>query len=335
MFDEKGFIQTNESKISKKAVKHGIKTVFILFIFSLVCCGVLTKVDLDPDSRDFYETARLIMTKQEKKIFAHLPDEESRKEFIKDFWEKRNPDSETEENEFREEFYRRIEYANARFKEGMPGWKTDRGRIYIYFGTPDQVDMRPMLSLTDEMGRIREARGYLIWRYYRYGFAILFLDKRGDGSYVFDPYYGIGGDFFYALERAKFGLPPKTQDLEKKFLDFDLEYNKEKKEILISIPVNTLTFVSEDDLLKADFDFKFFVYRKKSTERHSFRESRHFEMPEEKVVKLENIEFAFSFPELGPGNYYVDVVVIGKPDIGRARKIFEIKVRNSVSQLVN
>ena len=62
------------------------------------------KPKLDPESAKFYQSARLIMTKEETKIFKHLPDADSRKEFIADFWLKRDPDPDTPDNEFRTEF---------------------------------------------------------------------------------------------------------------------------------------------------------------------------------------------------------------------------------------
>jgi GWxTD domain-containing protein len=288
----------------------------------------MSRVNMDPDSRAFYEKARLIMTQQEKNIFTHLPDDNSRREFIQDFWEKRDTDPDTEFNEFREEFYRRIEYANERFKEGIPGWKTDRGRIYIYFGEPDSVDLRPMVRDPSLQG----FHGYIFWKYYRYGFAVMFVDKRGDNSYTFDPSVGtfgagggIVGDFFDALERVRFGLPPRTVGFDKKFLDFDVKFVRETKEFELSIPAETVTFVSEDGKLKADFDFEFFFYRKKGTGKQSFSESRHFEKTERETARLKHIEFTFTFSGLKPGKYFVDVVVTGKPDIGKARKIFNVK----------
>lgn len=299
---------------------------FLVFILlGITSCGGPAKVKLEPESRNFYETARLIMTGEEKDIFSHLPDEESRKEFIKDFWVKRDPDPDTEENEFKEEFFRRIEYANERFHEGPPGWKTDRGRIYIYFGPPDKIERRPMLNIPD-------MKGYLLWVYYRYGgLGVAFVDKRGDGTYAMDlSLYtsagGIYGSFFDALERAKFGLITAEDEFKKKLMDFGLEFNREKKEIVISIPVENLSFIEEDGLLKADFEFEFSVYKKKGGKIQSFQETRNFEEPEEKVIQMENIVFTFSLDDLEPGKYYLDVVIIGKEGIGKTRKIFEIKV---------
>jgi len=69
--------------------------------------------------------------------------DEEREQFIEQFWLRRDPTPDTEENEFKEEHYRRIAYANEHYASGIPGWKTDRGRIYITYGPPDEVDSHP------------------------------------------------------------------------------------------------------------------------------------------------------------------------------------------------
>src|SRR5271156_197493 len=85
------------------------------------------------------EDVRWIITDQELKAFKSLSNDEERDNFIEQFWRRRNPDPDSPENEFREENYRRIAYANEHFAAGKPGWKTDRGRIYIMWGPPDQI----------------------------------------------------------------------------------------------------------------------------------------------------------------------------------------------------
>src|ERR1700734_285177 len=84
-----------------------------------------------------------IITDQERKAFMNLSNDEERESFIENFWQRRNPNPDSPENEFREEHYRRIAYANEHFAAGKPGWKTDRGRIYIAFGKPDSIDSHP------------------------------------------------------------------------------------------------------------------------------------------------------------------------------------------------
>jgi GWxTD domain-containing protein len=89
------------------------------------------------------EDVRWIITDEERSAFMQLSNDEERDQFIEAFWQRRDPTPDTEENEFKEEHYARIAYANEHFAAGIPGWKTDRGRIYIVFGKPDEIESHP------------------------------------------------------------------------------------------------------------------------------------------------------------------------------------------------
>jgi GWxTD domain-containing protein len=84
-----------------------------------------------------------IISDEETKAFKSLSNDEERDAFIEQFWLRRNPSPDSPDNEFREEHYRRIAYANEHFAAGKPGWRTDRGHIYIAFGKPDSIDSHP------------------------------------------------------------------------------------------------------------------------------------------------------------------------------------------------
>jgi GWxTD domain-containing protein len=84
-----------------------------------------------------------IITDQERAAFKQLSNDEERDNFIEAFWQRRDPTPDTEENEYKEEHYRRIAYSNEHFAAGIPGWKSDRGRIYIMYGPADEVDSHP------------------------------------------------------------------------------------------------------------------------------------------------------------------------------------------------
>jgi GWxTD domain-containing protein len=84
-----------------------------------------------------------IISPEERSAFLHLQTNEEREQFIEQFWQRRNPDPESAENTFKEEHYRRIAYTNEHYASGIPGWKTDRGRIYIMWGPPDEVQSNP------------------------------------------------------------------------------------------------------------------------------------------------------------------------------------------------
>jgi GWxTD domain-containing protein len=89
------------------------------------------------------EDVRWIITDEERSAFKQLSNDEERDAFIENFWLRRDPSPDTVENEFKEDHYRRIAYANEHFAAGIPGWKTDRGRIYIMYGPADQVESHP------------------------------------------------------------------------------------------------------------------------------------------------------------------------------------------------
>jgi len=136
---------------------------------------------------------------------------------------------------------------------------------------------------------------------------------------------GIVGSLTDAIDRAKLGISSDKGGFAKKFMNFDLKFDKEKKEIIVSIPVKFLTFRDEDGLLKADFEFEFHIYEKGGLKKDKFKEVKSFEMPEDEVLELKNIIFTFPY-DLNPGKFYFDVIIIGKEGLGKTRKIFEIKI---------
>jgi GWxTD domain-containing protein len=133
-----------------------------------------------------------IITDEERKAFMKLQTDEERENFIEQFWARRDPDPDTQENEYREEYYERIAYANEHFASGIPGWKTDRGRIYIMWGKPDEIESHPSGGTYDrpyyEGGGTTTTYPFEIW-FYRYlpgvgsGIEIEFVDPTGTGEY--------------------------------------------------------------------------------------------------------------------------------------------------------
>jgi GWxTD domain-containing protein len=89
------------------------------------------------------QDVRWIITDQEAKTFKSLSNDEERDSFIEQFWQRRNPNPDSVDNEYKDEFYARIAYANEHFAAGEPGWMTDRGHIYIAYGKPDSIDSHP------------------------------------------------------------------------------------------------------------------------------------------------------------------------------------------------
>jgi GWxTD domain-containing protein len=110
-----------------------------------------------------------IITDEERAAFKLLSNDEEREKFIEHVWDVRDPTPGTVENEFRDEYYRRVMYANERFSAGVPGWKTDRGRIYIVYGPPDEIESHPSGGTYDypqsQGGGSSPTFPFELWRY--------------------------------------------------------------------------------------------------------------------------------------------------------------------------
>ncbi len=138
------------------------------------------------------EDVNYIITDQERKAFKALKTDEERDQFIEQFWLRRDPDPDTPENEYKETYYERIQYANEHYASGIPGWKTDRGRIYVMYGKPDELESHPSGGSYDrptyEGGGSTTTYPFEIW-WYRYiegigsDIEIEFVDPTGTGEY--------------------------------------------------------------------------------------------------------------------------------------------------------
>ena len=141
-----------------------------------------------------------IISDEERKAFKNLGNDEERDAFIEQFWLRRNPNPDSPDNEFREEHYRRIQYANEHFAAGKPGWKTDRGRIYISWGKPDSIDSHPSGGSyqrpMDEGGGQTATFPFETW-HYRY------LEGVGDNIDLEFVDTCMCGDFHFTIDRSE------------------------------------------------------------------------------------------------------------------------------------
>jgi GWxTD domain-containing protein len=133
-----------------------------------------------------------IISPDERAVFEKLATDEEKEQFIEQFWFRRDPDLSTSANEYKEEHYRRIAYANERFASGIAGWKTDRGRIYIIHGPPDEIEKHQpgesYVRPSHEGGGMTTTYAFRIWRYrYLEGIGddveIEFVDPSGTGEF--------------------------------------------------------------------------------------------------------------------------------------------------------
>ena len=146
------------------------------------------------------EDVRWIITDQEMQAFKSLSNDEERDQFIENFWLRRNPNPDSPENEFREEHYARIAYANEHFAAGKPGWRTDRGHIYIAFGKPDSIDSHPSGGSyerpMEEGGGNTSTFPFEIW-HYRY------LEGIGDNIDIEFVDTCMCGDYHMTIDRSE------------------------------------------------------------------------------------------------------------------------------------
>ncbi|HEX8128853.1 MAG TPA: GWxTD domain-containing protein [Pyrinomonadaceae bacterium] len=187
--------------------------ILALFIFALAAPVAFAQKDKKktPDTQDVMERPRAkkeevkkiyrewpdkdvayIITDAERSAYKKLATDEEREQFIEGFWQRRDPDPDTDENEFKEQYYERIAYANEHYASGIPGWKTDRGRIYITFGKPDSIESHPTGGAYDRPsyhgGGSTTTYPFETW-FYRYlegvgsGIEIEFVDPTGTGEY--------------------------------------------------------------------------------------------------------------------------------------------------------
>jgi GWxTD domain-containing protein len=138
------------------------------------------------------EDVRWIITDEENSAFKKLSNNAERDSFIEHFWQRRDPTPDTTENEYKEEHYRRLAYADEHFAAGIRGRNTDRGRIYIMYGKPDSIDSHPMggpyQRPAEEGGGQTETYPFEVWRYrYIEGIGqeieIEFVDDCSCGAY--------------------------------------------------------------------------------------------------------------------------------------------------------
>ncbi|OQY28103.1 MAG: hypothetical protein B6244_08345 [Candidatus Cloacimonetes bacterium 4572_55] len=137
---------------------------------------VWSQISWGGDYKEAYRQILYIASDEELDGFKKLEDatDEERIDFLVRFWAKRDPIPRTPQNEYMQEHFRRLQYANEAFGSTIPGWRTDMGRIYIKFGEPDEIDRHPFNF---------DTAPYEIWLYYRCGYRFVFVDENGYGRY--------------------------------------------------------------------------------------------------------------------------------------------------------
>jgi len=233
----------------------------VLFFISIVlvfpsCRYQRLKKELLPDDADFLSKVRYIITKEEEHLFLETPDSEKGK-FRQEFWKRRDPDPYTEENEFKVEYFNRIDQANELFRnEGKPGWLTDRGRIFILFGPPTYRDMSPLGA--DQYGRCKE-----IWQYGN--FPVVFVDRNCMGifhlvTYDLSSIRTLNLAYMHDLTLAQ-AAAQQTIKEPKRYFDFDWKIEKTRDDpdkiegfVSIDIPYTRIWFTEKGKKLMTTLD---------------------------------------------------------------------------------
>lgn len=232
-----------------RARARAVPLILFLFLAAATSCRLYRlEQRLNPKDADFYSRVQYIMTREERKIFLELPDSE-RDQFISEFWKRRNPDPDAEENAFKTEYEARVRRTDEIFRgEGRPGYLTDRGRIYILFGPPSERLTYPM----DAAGYCRE-----VWYYG--AFPVIFLDEHSQGKYVLT---AINLEHLQELNIAQ-GHFQKTFEQEKKFFDYDVNIMKARADssvfegkVVIDVPYAGIWFAFKDERLTTALDVR-------------------------------------------------------------------------------
>lgn len=298
--------------------RFGKRTGLVLALLAVLsaCSAAGRRIERDPYYESFYEKTRLIMTDEEIQIYRHLPDKRAKEEFIEEFWTKRDPVPETEENENKIEFERRIAYANRWFRENRPagrGWDTQRGRILIQLGEPDN-------RILNEMINSANVKGYERWVYYYYQMELIFVDTSGFGEYKLQNW---PPELLTAIDNAKFTIVPSSRGSAAKPLVFNAAFKNDQ--VVIAIPLKRVRFSEEGDTIRADYKVTVIAYRdyaKVATQAFS----RQLSFPKDDVPSEKEVAFSLPFPLQAKGRYYLEVLLEDTLSGSRARDFVEFKL---------
>ncbi|MBS3820125.1 GWxTD domain-containing protein [bacterium] len=292
---------------------------FILVSFFLSSCSLFTpKKNLSPDHQEFLSKVRYIITQKEKKRFLKLAPSK-RDEFIEEFWEKRDPDPETEENEFKKKYFERIEEANHLFAEGATaGWLEDRGRIYILLGPPEHRDAYP--------------RGYTfygppmeIWYYGIY--PIVFTDKFYSGDYNLEP--GSAQNLALLL-KAQMDLKPDVE-MDRVPFDFNLKLEKLSPgqiKIQVHVPYETISFKEEKEKLQTILSLHMEIFTQSQEKIWNFQKDYPLSLTPERLKEKRGKSYVIPFQkEFSPGTYRVTVSLENQTDTQTIEKSKNFRIK--------
>lgn len=288
--------------------------LILIFSFFSSCSTYRLEKKLDPESKEFLSLVRYIITPQERKIFLNTPPEE-RKKFIKEFWKKRDPDPETEENEFKEEYLKRIEEANHLF--GPNGWLQDRGRVYILLGPPERKEVYPR-------GYTFYGKPMEIW-YYGF-FPIVFIDHYWNGNYKLEP---LSAYQIAQINKAQMEEKPQVKN-KSTVLDFDLKIisKKENQFVLrIEIPYRNIWFKQEGDILTTTLAISLNIINTREEKIWEFQQDYQISIKEKNLTEIIKKPYIIEIPiNISESQFFLTIDLENKVDKSKVHKKIKIKL---------
>lgn len=300
----------------RKTISYSFLILFFLGFLGSCALHKLEK-NLNPGSKEFYSKVRYIITRQERKIFLYLPPSE-REAFIKEFWEKRDPDPDTEENEFKEEYFERIEMANLLFKGGgAPGWLQDRGRVYILLGPP-------MERYTYPRGRELYDFPEEVW-YYGF-FPIVFVDTNWNEDYKLTP---LGARHISEINRAQMAEKPNIAKKEIVF-DFDQKIQKtDEGEVIfqILIPYEGIWFEEIEGIWQTTLTVSLQIFDSSGNRVWEKKDDYPISFAEKNLEEVLGEDYVMQFStSLESGEYSITIELENKKDQNRISRTIKFKV---------
>lgn len=292
---------------------------------------------LDPINSEFLSRVRYIITAEERRIFLELPNPD-KPAFIEGFWQRRDPDPDTEENEFKTIYFKRMDEASRLFiSEGIPGWLTDRGRIYILFGPPTDRIEESMSA--DAAGRCRE-----VWFYGN--FPVVFIDDSCVGHFILVSYdltliSEFNLNYMHALNQAQADVqtPPaeskKRFDIRARLKDAARSPRALLAFLVLEVPYDRIWFKSEGTQLFTDLEALVEIQDGSRKTVRDWKSVHAIRLEESELGEKWGKSYAIEIPiaveaaddlgRLGSGPVYVSVTLTNKTGNEVAKKLLEFR----------
>jgi GWxTD domain-containing protein len=278
---------------------------------------------LDPESETFYQMVRHFLTRNETRVFRRLATPELRQDFIHAFWEIRDPDPATGENEFRDEVETRFEFITSHFREAnRDGWNTARGMIYLVLGPPSSQD--EISTLNHPLG-YQVSSGTIRWYYGELGFYVQFIDRQGFGVYELD----MENTPLILMDYLKTGknklLTGSEKEIASRYLKFTVAADPKQNRVTVSVAMRDLVFEpGPDNQQVARLHIAFNLYMADETIASNSEERRLNVSAQE--LKDGRLKFAIMVP-LQKGRNRLDLLVSDRVGGKMNRQMFSLKIK--------